>query len=153
MEVSTSSREPQQAWGLRVFCLSVRPGEQQVAIADETDNVQAKWPEPGTQAADVSRQAESDAAGEWLLPAHAEQIRILDGLTSVVQQRHEQPVLGRRTRNDDPIDNHHMLRVAVLHLMPMQLCPFHLLEHCYLWHAAASPCSSPAAVQPLRASV
>ncbi len=128
VEVSSSSREPQKAWGLRVFCLSVWPGQQQVAIADETDNVQAKWPEPGTQAADVSRQAEPDAAGEWLLPAHAEQMRIPDGFTSVVQQRHEQAVLGRRTGNDDPIENHQVLHVAMLHLMAMQLCPFHLLE-------------------------
>jgi len=128
MEVSSSSREPQQAWGLRVFCLSVWPGEQQVAIADETDNVQTKWPEPGTQAADVPRQAEPYAPSKWLLPAHAQEMRIPDGLTSVVQQWHKQAVLGRRTRNDDPIENHQVLQVAMLHLMPMQLCPFHLLE-------------------------
>src|SRR5258708_36019693 len=94
----TCSKNALIPWHSRACCLLillVRPGKQQVAIAGETENIQAKRPEPGTQAAHMLGQAAPPAAGERLLFRQAEQTRKRDNLASMVQQRHAQGVFGR----------------------------------------------------------
>jgi hypothetical protein len=119
-EIRISTSSCALDWDLAGFWLLMWLGEQQVTITVETENVQAKGPEPRPQAADVLCQAAPDAGRDGLLPGHAEQTRKRDWFSGVVEQGHEQVVLGSRTGNDDAIDNHQMRCVTMLHHMPMQ---------------------------------
>src|SRR6266849_4728008 len=110
-------------------------------VAGKTENIQAKRPEPAAQAAHLLCQTVPDTASKCLLSICTEQTSKRDGLSSMLQQGHEQVVFARRAGNDGAIDNQEVLRIAVLHLMPLQLRPFYLLERCHLWHSVACPCS------------
>ena len=63
----------------RACGLLVRPGEQQVAVSGQAENVQAKGPQPGSQAADMLCQVAPgvplyrryDRSGEQAVDGHA----------------------------------------------------------------------------------
>ena len=88
-------------------------------------------------------QAMPETASQGLVSLCTEQTRKRDGFPSMLQQGHEQVVLARRAGNDGAIDKQEVLRIAVLHMMSLQLRPFYLLERGHLWHSAAFPCSEP----------
>ena len=128
---------------LDLFTLLVRSGEQQVAVAVEAENIQAKWPEPAAQAAHLLGQAVPETASQGFVSLCTEQTRKRDRLSSTLQQGHEQVVLARRAGNDGAIDKQEVLCIAVLYVMSLQLRPFYLLERGHLCHSAASPCCEP----------
>src|SRR5207248_10503752 len=112
-------------------------------VTVEAENIQAKWPEPAAQATHLLGQAVPETASQGFVSLCTEQMRKRDGLSSMLQQGHEQVVLARRAGNDGAIDKQEVLCIAVLHAMPLQLRPINLLERGHLWHRVASLCSEP----------
>jgi len=123
---------------LAAFNAFVYVAEQQVAVAVEAENIQAKWPEPAAQTAHLLSQSVPQAASQSHVSLYPEQARKRDGLSSTLQEGHEEIVLARRAGHNRAIDEQQVLCIAVLHLVPLQLGSFYLLERRYFWHSCIS---------------
>src|SRR5438128_12227384 len=84
----------------RACSLLVWPSEQQVAVSSQAENVQAKGPEPGAQAADMLGQVAPGVPLHRLFRRSAEQVSDRDALSGALEYRLQQAVHTRRTGND-----------------------------------------------------